>query len=41
MAALDPDRKKGYLYFYACPDQDSHTFAKTLSQQNKNIAKCK
>jgi UPF0755 protein len=40
-AALDPDRKSRYLYFYACPGKDSHTFAKTLSQQNKNIAKCK
>jgi UPF0755 protein len=40
-AALDPDRKRRYLYFYACPGQDSHTFAKTLGQQNKNIAKCR
>jgi UPF0755 protein len=39
-AALEPDRKKRFLYFYACPGQDRHTFARTLSQQNRNIAKC-
>jgi UPF0755 protein len=41
LAALEPDRKKGYLYFYACPGEDRHTFAKSLGQQKKNIAKCK
>jgi UPF0755 protein len=40
-AALDPDRRKGYLYFYACPGKASHTFAKTLAQQNRNIARCR
>jgi UPF0755 protein len=40
-AALDPARKKRFLYFYACPGKDKHTFAKTLSQQNRNIAKCR
>ena len=39
-AALDPDRKKRLLYFYACPGKDSHTFARTLAQHNKNIARC-
>jgi cell division protein YceG involved in septum cleavage len=40
-AALEPSRKGRYLYFYACPGKDSHTFAKTLGGQNRNIAKCK
>jgi UPF0755 protein len=39
-AALEPDRKPRYLYFYACPGKDSHTFSRTLSQQNRAIAKC-
>jgi UPF0755 protein len=40
-AALDPDRNKRFLYFYACPGKESHTFAKTLAQQNRNIANCR
>jgi UPF0755 protein len=39
-AALTPDRKKGYLYFYACPGEEAHTFAKSLSGHERNIAKC-
>ena len=39
-AALDPDKRKDYLFFYACPGADTHTFAKTAAQHSRNIAKC-
>ena len=39
-AALNPNTKKKHLFFYACPGSDSHTFAKTIEQHNRNIAKC-
>lgn len=40
-AALSPDTKGGYLYFYACPGQKTHKFARTLAEQSRNIASCK
>jgi UPF0755 protein len=39
-AALDPDRRKDLLFFYACPGADRHTFAKTAAQHSRNIAAC-
>lgn len=40
-AAIAPDKDGGYLYFYACPDAQRHSFARTLAEQKANIAKCK
>ncbi|MEA2621720.1 MAG: hypothetical protein QOH61_630 [Chloroflexota bacterium] len=40
LAAISPDTKDKYLYFYACPGSDKHKFAKTLAQHNQNIASC-
>jgi UPF0755 protein len=40
-AALAPDTKGGYLYFYACPATQVTKFAKTFAQQQQNIASCK
>ena len=40
-AALDPDRRKDLLFFYACPGSDTHTFARSAAQHARNIAKCK
>jgi peptidoglycan lytic transglycosylase G len=40
-AAISPDTSGHYLYFYACPGQQKHKFAKTLAQQTQNIASCK
>lgn len=39
-AALNPSIKSKSLFFYACPDADTHRFAKTLRGHTKNIAKC-
>jgi UPF0755 protein len=39
-AVLDPDRRKDFLFFYACPGSDTHTFAKTAAQHSRNIAEC-
>ncbi len=39
-AALDPITKSKLLYFYACPDSDTHSFAKKLKGHQSNIAKC-
>ena len=39
-AALDPD-KADYLFFYACPGTNTHTFAKTAAQHSRNITQCK
>ncbi|MFO1538961.1 MAG: endolytic transglycosylase MltG [Chloroflexota bacterium] len=39
-AALDPDRAKKLLYFYACPGSDTHEFARTLAEHTANIASC-
>lgn len=39
-AALEPNTRKGLLFFYACPGSDTHTFAKTAAQHSRNIAKC-
>jgi UPF0755 protein len=40
-AALSPDTKGGYLYFYACPSTSVTKFAKTIAQQTANINSCK
>ena|GEM_PF-1309362 len=39
-AALNPATKTKNLYFYACPDADTHKFARTLKQHQNNINKC-
>jgi UPF0755 protein len=39
-AALEPATKSKLLYFYACPDSDTHKFAKNLSQHQRNIDNC-
>jgi UPF0755 protein len=39
-AALDPNTTKDLLFFYACPGSDTHTFARTATQHQRNIAKC-
>jgi UPF0755 protein len=39
-AALSPDTRKDFLFFYACPGSDTHTFAKTAAQHSRNIASC-
>jgi UPF0755 protein len=39
-AALAPNLKGGYLYFYACPGAANQTFSQTLQQQQKVIAAC-
>ncbi len=40
-AALSPDTKGSYLYFNACPTTKVTKFAKTIGQQQQNIASCK
>ncbi len=39
-AALDPKTNTKLMFFYACPDSDTHKFAKTARQHNKNINSC-
>jgi UPF0755 protein len=39
-AAITPDTSGGYLYFYACPNDQKHKFAKTLAEHSKNIKSC-
>ena len=39
-AALNPTTKSKNLFFYACPDADTHRFAKNLNQHQKNIDRC-
>jgi UPF0755 protein len=39
-AALNPDTRRGYLYFYACPNARTHKFARTLAEHNRNINSC-
>jgi UPF0755 protein len=39
-AALNPDTRQHYLFFYACAGAKTHEFAKTLSQHNRNIRSC-
>jgi UPF0755 protein len=39
-AALEPVTKSKLLYFYACPDSDTHKFAKNLNQHQRNIDRC-
>jgi UPF0755 protein len=41
LAAITPDTSGGYLFFYACPGDTKHKFAKTLADQAHNIASCK
>jgi len=40
LAAMSPDTKGGFLYFYACPGSKTHVFAKTLQAQTQNIKTC-
>jgi len=40
-AALNPDKRKDFMFFYACPGSDTHTFARTARQHDSNIARCK
>jgi UPF0755 protein len=40
-AAMNPDTKGGFLYFYACATTKVTQFAKTIAQQQQNIAACK
>jgi len=39
-AALNPSTKKKLLFFYACPGSNTHKFARTIAQHNRNINKC-
>jgi len=39
-AALDPKTDSNLMFFYACPGSDTHKFAKTARQHNKNINSC-
>lgn len=39
-AALNPATKNGNLFFYACPDSDTHKFAKNANKHQKNINSC-
>jgi len=39
-AALNPDRRKRFLFFYACPGSDTHTFGRNATQHARNIARC-
>jgi peptidoglycan lytic transglycosylase G len=38
-AALHPNQVDGYLYFVAIPNTNTHAFAKTLEEQNRNLHK--
>jgi UPF0755 protein len=40
-AAMNADTKGGYLYFYACATTKITQFARTIAQQQQNIAACK
>jgi UPF0755 protein len=40
-AAITPDTSGGFLYFYACPGDQKHKFAKTLAEHSKNINSCR
>jgi UPF0755 protein len=42
-AVIKPDRKDGYLYFFACDTdrKNTHQFARTLAEQERNIARCR
>ncbi len=40
-AALNPNTKSKNLFFYACPGSDTHKFAKTFKQHQRNINSCK
>ncbi len=39
-AALNPATKSKLLFFYACEGSDTHRFAKTFSQHQRNINRC-
>jgi UPF0755 protein len=39
-AALSPNTRRGLLYFYACPGERTHQFARTLAQHQRNIQSC-
>jgi UPF0755 protein len=38
-AALEPNQRRGYLYFVAIPDTGTHAFAKTLEEHQENLRK--
>jgi UPF0755 protein len=40
-AAIKPDTRDGYLYFYACAGSGTTKFATTLAGQTRNINNCK
>jgi UPF0755 protein len=40
-AALDPDKRRRFMFFYACPGSDTHRFARNAAQHDRNIARCK
>lgn len=40
VAAINPNTKKGLLYFYSCPGSDTHKFAKTAKRHARNINSC-
>jgi UPF0755 protein len=39
-AALNPGTKSGNMFFYACPDSDTHKFAKNANKHQRNINSC-
>jgi UPF0755 protein len=39
-AAIDPDRRRNLLYFYSCPGEKKHIFARNLRQHERNIRSC-
>jgi UPF0755 protein len=39
-AALEPVTKSKLLFFYACPDSDTHRFAKNFNRHQRNINSC-
>jgi UPF0755 protein len=40
LAAIEPNTRRGLLYFYSCPGTDSHVFARNLRQHQRNIDNC-
>lgn len=40
-AVLEPNTKRGSLYFYSCPGSREHVFARNLEQHERNIAACR
>jgi UPF0755 protein len=38
-AALEPNQRRGFLYFVLIPETPEHAFARTLAQHNENLRK--